>query len=201
MQKFTTDYLNLMQILFQMKQRTNEWTKDKMDFDLFMFLFFFAFINTIILLFRRPCYYHSPSQWDSRGRKENARKKEKCQKSSVSASILIALKSYLTVQLPRIHPMCIKIVQMLDVEFISKENWNTVSFEQISKKRSKKTKTHFHFFCFLVFSSHNINFMFFRLFTKSTQCTYLRRDIGSRKKRKKNKKICSSWNVQRRYQK
>lgn len=80
--------------------------------------------------------------------------------------------------------MCIKIVQMLDVEFISKENWNTVSFEQISKKRSKKTKTHFHFFCFLVFSSHNINFMFFRLFTKSTQCTYLRRDIGSRKKKK-----------------
>lgn len=151
MRKFSMDYLNLMQILFQAKEWTNERMKDKMDFDLFMFRLFFVFINTIILLFRRPCYYHPPTQRDSRcERKKMSQKKKKCRKSSVSASTLIALKSYLTVQLPRIHFMCTKIVQMLDVEFISKENWNTVSFEQISKKKkpSKKDENSFSFFVF-----------------------------------------------------
>lgn len=80
MRKFSMDYLNLMQILFQTKQRTSERTKDKIDFGLFMFLLFFAFINTIILLFRRPCYYHPPSQRDSRCEKENVRKKEEMSK-------------------------------------------------------------------------------------------------------------------------
>lgn len=149
MRKFSMDYLNLMQILFQTKQQTNERTKDEMDFDLFIFLSFFCFyhfiISTSMLL---PSTI--TAKLEMRERKENARKKMKCRKSSVSASILIALKSYLTAQLPRIHFMCTKIVQMLDVEFILKENWNTVSFEQISETRSKKTKTHSHFF-FVIF--------------------------------------------------
>lgn len=134
-------------------------------------------------------------------RERKYKKKKRCRKSSVSASTLIALKSYLTVQLPRIHFMCIKIVQMLDVEFISKENWNTVSFEHISKTRSKKRNSFSFFSFFFVVAQHKL-YIHSTLYKKYEMYIFkTRHRIEKRKTRKytlretcrgvtKNKSIC-----------